>query len=88
MHDNYKTLIEKLIPDVTERESFFACYHELLPRSIKIIEHKIGISEFINYTKSIGWKLTPPPFIESNDSWYITRDDDLLALGKHRLHTA
>ena len=88
MHDNYKQLIETLIPDASEREAFFACYHELLPRSIKIIQHKIGIREFMDYARSIGRQLTPPPFIQSNDSWYITRDDDLLALGKHRLHTA
>lgn len=88
MHDNYKQLIEKLLPDATEREAFFACYHDLLPKSIKIIKHKISSEDLISYTKGEGWELTRPPFIDNNDSWYIKRENDSLALGKHWLHTA
>lgn len=53
MHDNYKQLIEKLLPDVHEREAFFACYHEILPKSIKIIEHTISTKEFNDYTSTL-----------------------------------
>lgn len=88
MHDNYVQLIEKLLPDASEREAFFACYHELLPRSIKIIEHKISSDAFTRYAKGLDRHLTPPPFIKKNDSRYISRIDESLALGKHRLHTA
>lgn len=51
MHDNYKQLIEKLLPDATEREAFFGCYREILPKSIKIIEHTITSEAFKEYTK-------------------------------------
>ncbi|MBP6910149.1 hypothetical protein KBC03_00960 [Patescibacteria group bacterium] len=51
MHDNYKQLIEKLLPDATEREAFFSCYREFLPKSIKIIEHAISVEAFTEYTK-------------------------------------
>lgn len=80
MHDNFKSLIEKLLPDAHEREAFFACYHELLPKSIKIIQHKISTEVFKEYATTIDRKLTPPPFREDNDSWYIERKEGDMAL--------
>lgn len=88
MHDNYKQLIEKLLPEPHEREAFFTCYHEVLPRSIKIIEHRISEPSFTNYANSIGRTLTSPTFTDDNDSRYIERSDDSLALGKHWLHAS
>lgn len=80
MHDNYKQLIEKLLPDAHEREAFFACYHDILPKSIKIIEHTIPAEEFINYTSSLGRTLSSPEFVANNDSRYIDRADTTVAL--------
>lgn len=80
IHDNFKELIEKLLPDAKEREQFFACYHEVLPRSIKIIEHKIAPEAFTGHVNALGRKLTPPPFVENNDSWYIERGENDIAL--------
>ena len=88
MHENYKQLIEKLLPDNTEREAFFSCYRELLPRSIKIIEHTISSETFRDVTHAEWRSLQSPWFVAANDSWYIKRDDESVALGKHRLHTA
>lgn len=88
MHDNFKDLIEKLLPDVKEREDFFACYNNLLPKSIKIIEHKITADDFLQHVEWLWRTLTSPPFLENNDSWYIERENNELALGKHFLHAA
>lgn len=86
MHQNYKDLIAKLISDPHEREEFFACYHDPLPKSIKIINHKITLGEFMDYTQSLDWKLEDPGFSKQQDSRYIQRENNDMALGKHRLH--
>ena len=84
-HDMISTLLQQ---DQKNIESYFSCYQEAINKSIKIIRHKITQEDFFAIAKSQWWQLTSPWFITWSDTYYITREETKVWLGKHWLHSA
>ncbi len=78
----YIDYISGLLPE-SEVADFQACYTAKLPKTIKVIESKISIPDFIKLVESMGWELEQTI---NSDSFYVRKFTDSATLGQHFLH--
>lgn len=68
--------------------AYFAVYQKILPKSIKIISHKIQQNVFHQKAKDNNRQLSDTWFFTNADSRYLDREETKDWLGKHWLHQA
>ncbi len=85
----FDTMIAELLKnDKASIDAFFSCHQEQLGKSLKIIQHKISVSDFLPISARQWRKLTQSQFTSNSDTYYIQREDTTTGLGKHWLHGA
>lgn len=78
----FEQMVQKLLPNKTEQDAFFASFREPLKKSISIQRHKSPNFE----TQHSQFVLSESSFHEFPDTIYVDRTDMSIALGKTRQH--
>lgn len=85
----FESMISELLhKDQKAIDAYFSCYQNAVGRSIKIIQKKIKVEEFLTLGSQYWRDLQRQTFTADKDVYYITRDDHTSWLGKHRLHNS
>jgi 16S rRNA (cytosine1407-C5)-methyltransferase len=79
---------ELLKYDTDAINQYFSCYQHALQKSIKIVERKIKIADFLWFSHKYGRSLEKQSFTKNSDVYYITRDVYDMWLWKHWLHNS
>lgn len=83
----FQELIKKLLGnDENAYNAYFSFYDKPLSKTIKIILHKIKTIEFEKLAKEFSWTLEKPAWVDRDETYHISRDDEQRGLWKHRLH--
>lgn len=85
----FESMISELLKhDKDAINLYFSCYQNALGKSIKIIENKIDINDFLAMGKQYWWTFRKQHFTKQRDVYYIEREDTSSWLGKHWLHNS
>jgi len=82
--EDYKRYMKNILWD-NEFDLFCDCLKDPLKKTIKILESRIDIDNFILIAKKHGWSLEKTIFQDFDDMFYINKDSDQ-AIGNHFLH--
>ena len=85
----FESMISELLENKKDDiNQYFSCYQNPLGKSIKVVNRKINIREFLNLSQSYWWTLQKQEFTTNDDIYYITREDTSSWLWKHWLHNS